>query len=72
MATILSSITDRAEKSFGKPITKENFGEWVKHWFVVAEQWRDELINEGLVETPETIDRHVAEQKRFCRKYLED
>lgn len=51
MTTLLETITNKAEQSFGQPITKDNFNQWCQHWIKTGCEWRYELAAQGLEQT---------------------
>lgn len=76
--TIIGTITDKAETSFGEEVTRKNFHRWRRHWIGTGRGWSKVLTEEGLVETAAKVDECVefeiaqeeAEAKRngasFC------
>ena len=56
--TLLSTITDRAEASFKKPIA-DYFDDWQLHWIETARRWKSELDAEGLTQTADSVADHI-------------
>ena len=72
--TLIGTITDKAEVSYGKPLPNKfvdyDDGPWIaweKHWLATARQWRDELQAEGLTDTVEALNRTIVFFER-CQK----
>lgn len=62
--SLLTTITDRAERSFSVPRYRVDFvKKWIPHWFATAEQCKAEAEAEGLVKTAEEIQRIIDEQR---------
>lgn len=60
--SLVGTITDKANASYGKPVTRANYSEWRNHWINTGKLWRDELAKEGLTETVEKLDLIIRSQ----------
>jgi hypothetical protein len=68
--TLIGTITDKAVRSYLGPESDlldvdngecgEGFKRWEQHWLATAQQWRDELQSEGLMETVEALNKTIA------------
>jgi len=66
--TLIGTITDRAKKSFtGDYSKKESYPEWVEHWFKTAEEFRNELNQEGLATTVAKVDEIIRDERKLVR-----
>lgn len=71
--TLLTTITSAASDSFEEPYPKDESDEvkkqwmdrWVAHWFVVAEQYRQQMLKDGLTETAAKIQEHIDFNRRL-------
>jgi len=71
--TLISTITDRAKKSFTGDFNKsEDYEAWVRHWFKTAEAFRDELNQEGLVSTVAKVDEIIRDEKKISKYIPQD
>ena len=60
--SLLSTITDRAESTFGKTWEECTTDEWVSHWLKTARTFRQELENENLMETVKRVDEIIRDR----------
>ena len=61
MRTLYDTINNRAEKTFGKSLTKENYGEWVSHWLSVARDFQEELSSENLCASSAAVNKIIRD-----------
>ena len=73
--SLISTITDKAQESWkaiGKSLPTSlgpEFDIWEKHWLDTAHKWRDELQAEGLTETVNQLNKHIAFFENVINKH---
>jgi hypothetical protein len=68
VTSLLSTISARAEASFGQPVAKTNFNQWYQHWINTGRQWQSELESEGLFLTAYSVAHYVAEAEKDLKR----
>lgn len=68
---IYDMINDRAVETwkgpgFSSEEFKQDYNQWIKHWFKSAEDIRHEFEAEGLLETAQFVKDWIATNQRFC------
>lgn len=69
--TLISTITQKASDSYTgdkadltdfdhNGIAQAGFLRWQDHWLDTARKWKDELANEGLLDTAQAIDKVIG------------
>lgn len=74
--TLLETITSRATASFGeypkeapKEVRDKWFDGWFDHWIDVAEKYRQEMLDEGLTDTADSIKAHIEFNKSLKTRW---
>lgn len=65
---LYKTILNEAKNSFSKNVTKENYQEWVDHWFETAEKLKNNFSQDGLVETANSMHAIIEEQKSIMSR----
>lgn len=68
--TLLKTVTDRAEASFGQRVTRDNFAEWYRHWITAGDAFVTELEREGLYISARHVKGHVDYFRRRYHVYV--
>ena len=74
MSNILyQMINDRAWNTYlGPKVEASVYHYWVKHWFKTAENIQIEFANQQLYKTADAIYNIIKEQKKYCKRYLDN
>lgn len=66
MSVILNTISERAKKTIDPKVTDVDV--WVNHWIKTAEDFKKEVLAEGLQSTADQIDDEIRYAQRLQKK----
>jgi len=67
MNVLYDTVHKRAQDTFDRNIalTKDNYKVYVDHWFKTANDLREEMISEGLLNTVKELDEWIEWNKKW-------